>query len=144
MLAFDKLNKTSVCYKQTGPKSIQPITYMSHLQKKNLNQIALYCWNSVSQFLYFSFFPSFYFHSFSFLLKSRTTFKIQLKKKCTTRKNLVGITNASRHRIISKSQEIWWGISRTLSMLSCHVCGGTDVVKWHSASRDSQEPAAKS
>lgn len=41
MLAFDKLNKTSVWYKQTGPKSIQPITYMSHLQKKNLNQIAL-------------------------------------------------------------------------------------------------------
>lgn len=41
MLAFDKLNKTSVWYKQTGPKSIQPITHMSHLQKKNLNQIAL-------------------------------------------------------------------------------------------------------
>lgn len=41
MLAFDKLNKTSVWYKQTGPKSIQPITYMFHLQKKNLNQIAL-------------------------------------------------------------------------------------------------------
>lgn len=56
MLAFDKLNKTSVWYKQTGPKSIQPITYMSHLQKKKSEPDST---TVGTRFLNFFIFPSF-------------------------------------------------------------------------------------
>lgn len=68
MLAFDKLNKTSVWYKQTGPKSIQPITYMSHLQKKNLNQIALLLELGFSISLFFLL-PLFLFSFFQFFIE---------------------------------------------------------------------------
>lgn len=71
MLAFDKLNKTSVWYKQTGPKSIQPITnhiYVLLAKKKNLNQIALLLelGFSISVFFLLTLFLSFFFFLYSF------------------------------------------------------------------------------